>query len=525
MPNLPVYESPTASRGLQPSDRGISAIEQEGREWNSAMHQLGNTAQMIGDVVEKHYAQKDAADLAKQGADAFANLTQNWNETAASSDPNNPDTAEKWRQDALEPALEKIGADVASKHGEEAAQRLRDSLRMHFTEKTVADQGTLAGLAVQSNLEQASNSLSNAVRSDPSSLNAAIGILDSAITSQVKSHGLDAVTATRIRTELFNKSANGIAESALFGLAETNPEAAQKALDAGTFDKYFSSSQMLAARKYVETQSKLVNTLEVKQNKEAADSEMATIQNTTIDPKNGELTIPKDYFSNVAQWAQRWARKPGAGETVAEKSRTAIQFGRSIMDELERGKPAVDDPHTVEDFRQRVTLGQGDPNALTEEEVIQARANGMLSDRSYSFYKGAVSSLAKDPALRSAQRDFNTFLKGIKSSITNSNILMGTNDPTGDKQFLAFSQDAQAQFDSAYQKGGMAEARKLLDRNNPNSLWQQSARYQTNQKGAMDSLQSRIQGGGNFIPAPASAAPARIKGESAAEYLKRTGGK
>jgi hypothetical protein len=493
----------------------------EGHAWQAGFNELGQAAQSIGNTVEQHYAQKDASDLAKQGADAFANLTAEWNKTAASSDPNNPELASKWRQDALEPALEKIGADVSSKHGEEAADRLRNQLRMHFTEKTVADQGTLSGLAVQSNLEQATNSLSNAVRSDPSAMPAAIGILDSAITAQVQSHSLDAVTAAKIRTDLFGKASNGIAESALFGLAESNPEAAQKALDAGTFDKYFTPGQMQTARRYVETQAKLTTTLVEKQNKEAADSDMATIQNTTIDPQSGQLTIPKDYFANVLAWTNKWQNKPGAAANVAEKSRTAIQFGRSIMDELQKGKPAVTDAHTYEDFRSRVTLGQSDPNALTEDQVIQARANGMLSDRDYSFFKGAVTSLAKDPALRVANKDFQTFLKGIKSSITNSNILMGTNDPTGDKQYLAFTQDAQAQFDSAYQKGD-GSWRHLLDRNNPASLWQQSRRYQTNQKGAMDSLQERIEGGSSFIP---SSAPARAKGESAADYLKRTGGK
>ncbi len=525
MPKLPQYESPTASRGLQPSDRGIAAVEQEGRAWNTAFHQLGDVAQTAGNVLEKHYAQKDAADLAKQGADAFATLTQNWNQTATGSDPNDPNVAENWRQNALEPVLEKIGADVSSKHGEEAAQRLRDSLRMHFTEKSVADQSTLSGLAVQSNLEQATNSLGNAVRADPSSLPAAIGILDSAITSQVKSHGLDAVTATKIRTELFNKASNGIAQSALFGLAESNPEAAQKALDAGAFDKYFSPSQMQASRSYVEQQSKTVTALVKTQNKEASDGEMASIQNSTIGP-DGQLTISRDYFSKVAAWAEKWQNKPGAGETVAEKSRALIQFGRSITEELEKGIPAVDDPHTYEDFRARIGLQQGDPNALTELEVIQARADGKLSDKSFSFYKGAVTALAKDPALRSAQREFNTFLKGIKSSITNSNILMGTNDPTGDKQYLAFTQDAQAQFDSAYQKNdGGASWRALLDRSNKNSLWQQSVRYQTSQKGAMQGLQDRVQGSSNFIPAPAAKAPARMANESPAAYLARTGGK
>lgn len=522
MPKLSDYEAPLGSRGLQPSDMGITAAEQEGRAWKGAFDSLGDNAQKIGNTAEQHYAQKDAADSAKDGADAFALYTKSWNDTAANSDPNNPDIAEKWRQDVLEPGLEKIGANAVSKHGEEAARDLRNRLRQHFTEKTIADQGSLSGLAVQSNLEQATNSLSNAVRSDPSSMPAAIGILDSAITAQVKSHNLDAVTATKIRTDLFGKASTGIAESALFGLAESNPEAAQKALDAGTFDKYFTPGQMQTARRYVETQGKLVTTLVKTQNKEASDGDMANIQNTTIDPKTGNLTIPKDYFSNVLAWANKWQNKPGAGENVAEKSRTAIQFGRSIMDELEKGKPAVTDAHTYEDFSSRLTLGQSDPNALSDEQIIRARADGMLSDKDYNFFKGAVGTLAKDPAARVAQRDFKTFLKGIRSSITKSNILMGNSDGPGDQLYLQFQQDAQAQFDSAYQKND-GSWRALLDRNSPNSLWHQSVRYQTNQKGAMDNLTNSIQGSVGLVPSVN--VPKRNPGESIVDYNKRTGGK
>jgi hypothetical protein len=354
-------------------------------------------------------------------------------------------------------------------------------------------------------------------------MRAAIGLLGASIDSQIKTHQLDPAMAARLKNELYVKGANDIARSALTGLAVSNPEAAAKALDDGTFDKYLTSAQMEEGRRFVETQSKLNVTLTEKANKDQAEAEATSIQATTVGP-DGNLTIPRDYFANVATWMAKNAGKPGAASTVANMGRTMIDYGRAIMKDLENGKPAVDDAHTYEDFRARVALEQGDPHALTDQEVIQARANGMLSDKSYSFFSGAISKLAKDPALRTATREFNTFLKGIKPSISNSNILMGTNDPNGEKQFLAFTQDARAAFDSAYQHGGITEARKLLDRSNPDSLWHQSARYQTNQKGAMQGLQDRIEGGSTFIPAPASAAPARAKGESAADYLKRTGG-
>jgi hypothetical protein len=152
MPKLPTYESPLASRGLQPSGRGIDAVEQEGRAWKGAFNDLGNVAQQIGNVVEQHEAQKDSIDVSKQATDTFAAGTASWADAAKNADPNDPETAAKWRSEVLEPMLEKIGADVSSKHGEVEAENTRQRLRQHFTEKTMADQSTMGGISAATNL-------------------------------------------------------------------------------------------------------------------------------------------------------------------------------------------------------------------------------------------------------------------------------------------------------------------------------------------------------------------------------------
>lgn len=520
MPKLPDYESPLAARGLQPSAMGVDANEQAGRSIKASFDSLGNSARYIGNTIEQHNEAQDASELTADAAQTYANLTKSWNDTAAQADPNATDTADKWRQDQLEPALEKIGANATSKKGQQDAEKARAQLRMEFFRSTIGDQMQLNGDAVLQNFENATSSLANNARRDPSTMGPAIGLLSTLIDNQVKAHTLDAGVAAKLKTELLGKAANTIAEQAFFGLAEKNAPAAQTALDDGTFDGLFSPQQMQQARGFVTAQAKLNTTLIEKQNKDASESDMAAIQSTTIDKDTGELTIPRDYFANVATWASKWAGKPGAGDSVAEKTRTAIQFGRSIMDELAKGKPAVTDPHTYADFASRVTLAQGGPDALTEDQVIQARADGKLSDKDYTFFKGALTKLAQDPAHKAALQSFNTFIRGIRSSITRSNILMGNNDPAGDQKMLQFQQRATQEFEDAYAKGNW---RDLLERNNKNSLWHQAVPYMTDQKGAMESLQNSINGAPGLVPS--ISAPARQKGETAADYLKRTGGK
>jgi hypothetical protein len=219
-------------------------------------------AQSIGNTLSSTMRRKTLPILAKQGADAFANLTAELEPDGASSDPTILNSLRNGGRMRLNRRWKKSARTSVPSMVRKRQIGLRNQLRHALHGKDDCRPGHAFRSWLSSPiLEQATNSLSNAVRSDPSAMPAAIGILDSAITAQVKSHSLDAVTAARSGPSFSDKASNGIAESALFGLAESNPEAAQKALDAGTFDKYFTPGQMQTARRYVETQAKLTTTL------------------------------------------------------------------------------------------------------------------------------------------------------------------------------------------------------------------------------------------------------------------------
>ncbi len=493
MPELPTFDSPLAARGLQPSSLGVSGYEEAARSFREAGSSIGNAAEGAINVYEQHQEQQDLSSLTSDFGNVFAQATMSWNQTAASADPNDPNTAQKWRDNVLAPLLEKLGENVESEGGQRKAAELRTQLSNHFLSKTISDQGVLAGAAVQSNITQAGNAISQAAEADPTSMPAGLSILNNLIEDQIKSHALDPEQAARIRTEFTGPLSKTVATSAFRGMAERNPDAAVKALDSGTFGRFFNGDEAASLRTYARTQGNVNDELVRRQNKESADGDLATLQAKTIAP-DGSIVIPKTFLGDVQKWLTQYGGRPGV-ENAASQARTMIDFARGVM----KDPKTISDPHVYGDFSSRLTLSSDDPSALTDEQVVRARADGLLSNEDYNFFRGAISTLQKDPGYKVAQTQFKTFLKGIRSSITHSNILMGSNDPTGDQKFLQFQQAATAQFESAYHKGD-GSWQNLLDRNTKGSLWFQAVPYMTDQKGATSDLLNRVTGAPGLVP-------------------------
>lgn len=516
MPKIETYMAPV--KGLEPSNRGIEAEQMAGRRIGAFYHQLGETTgraiNAVGDTLDQQYA----STVSNNYSQVFANMSQSWNDTAKNADPNDPDTAEKWRQQVLEPELEKFGSDAPTARSSEYANRLRNDLRNHFFDTTVADQSRLAGVAVQHNLDTAYDNFSTAAANDPSMTTAAIRGMNTIIEQQIATHGMTADEAAKARGDLFQYQ-KGIAIAGFKSAATTNPRAAQQMLDSGQLDNYISGDEKDTLSKYAQTQQHMQEEQtrsdaaeQRRQNEDANKAAASKLIGTMVQP-DGSLAVPKNYFQTVAELAAQPDADPGL-------VRSMIDMGKTITKEQAEGKPAITDPHTYEDFRNRLSLPSADPRALTDRDVIEARADGKLSDKDYTFWKGAVEQMNKDPGYRAAQSQLKDFLRGMKSSVTRSNVLMGTPDPAGDQRFLQFEQRATAEFEQTYRTNG--DWRGLLDRSGKNSLWQQAVPYMTDQKGALHDLMQQSTGAPGL--APAVGAPKRNPGESAAAFLARTGG-
>ena len=195
MPQLLEYTAPKAAEGIRPDNQGAEALAQAGHRedisYREAAEAIGGAVRFGADQYGKYAGMQEVSKLSAGGAALTANLTESWNQTANSADPNDPATADKWRTQTLEPAIEKFGGGVTTNAGRQYALHFADSLRDHFTVKTAADQSHIAGVAAQGNIRTMQNSLSDAAYADPTSMDHMIQTYKDGIDAQVQSHNMD----------------------------------------------------------------------------------------------------------------------------------------------------------------------------------------------------------------------------------------------------------------------------------------------------------------------------------------------
>lgn len=484
MPNIKTYENQVEAP--RATGMGSEAFETEGRHTEASYAQAGNAIggliKGVGNKIEEHEEIQDTSAISAQGAKAFSDLSQNLRTTMANSDPNQADaTAQKWRDETLESAMNRIGADANTTKGRQMAERVQNTLREEFTRQSIGASSTLAGQAVIQNLTETKNGLAQAVSNDPSLLPTALAYLHGATTDQLSAHAsLDAEVVARVHSEFTTQAAKDMGVAAFQTMAQRNPGAAKDALTGGTFAGLFSGEEIGTLNRYADAQGKAAIEAQKAAGVEQRRSEdeqykgaTASVYASMLKP-DGSLVVPQ----GLPQEIVKLSLLPGAQRAPGEV-RSMIDMVKSVNKENAEGKKAVTDPHTYESFNQRMLEG-----SLTDRDVYAARASGQLSDKDTGYFKSGIHDLAADPVRKDADKQFNAFLASQKSAFTHTNLLTGP-DPRGAQNFFQFSQAARAQFDAAY-KGGTWQ--QSLNANNPNFIGKIAPTYMSNKKGA--SMQS-----------------------------------
>lgn len=496
MANIRQYTSPNAESGLHPSDEGAAAWERAGRQIGASYHQegqdIGAGVKQVGDAIEQH---DTMAEMSKGAADMAAlqdTLTTNWNNTAKSADPNNANLASDWREKQLEPAIAEWEGGFQTKQGQMWAMEQGDRMRQHLYEKTAADQSTLAGDALVSNLNALQVHASNIVRNDPSSVDAVHGMVDSAITATVNSTpNLSADVASKARTEIADKVHAEVAQSAVIGAADKNPDAARTMLNSPSVTDHLDGSQVKTLESYVDGQQrasieaqKAEAAAQKAQDKQDYDGVVTQITAQTIQP-DGSIKINPGYFTALT----KAAFMPGAGD--GSEIRSMINFGQEQVKRAAEGTPAITDPHVYADLKARATLPAGDPRALTLTDVYQAGANGQLSNHDFGFFKGWVSEAGKNPQKVADQKVLNQMEGGLKGFITNSNML-NAGDPQRNQRYMEFQQQMQMRFDAGRADGKTAA--QLISPASPDYIAKDINRFQISGQQSMDATITSTQG-------------------------------
>lgn len=167
----------------------------------------------------------------------------------------------------------------------------------------------------------------------------------------------------------------------------------------------------------------------------------------------------------------------------------------------------------------------GDPTRVSDmNPIVDAYTQGKLTREDFSFLQTQFNNVRAPDGdkLASVERDF---LKGMQSSITKSNPLMGQLDREGDRKLYEFNWMVSQRVAQARREG--KNPFDLFDPAKPDYLGKPEALrpYQTTTQQSSQSIADALSQQGTAVPIPPAAPTAlpRQPGESIADYMKRAG--
>ena len=543
MPNIPQYKNRIDGLDTRPIMRAADASADTARAtvstYNLLGRQVADAAGAIGGAVTDWQEERDRVKATEEisqgsavGAALNATLAQEMNELVNTTDPNIlPQKVQEFYANRVETALGDFTTKFSTKQGQEYATQITTRMRQHFFEVGAGATSTAKGSALRQNMVTLANQSSVAAREDPTSLNLQLHLIDTTTEGMISSNAKwltpDQVAALRADAQ---RTRGEVVKAAGVGMAQINPDAALKDYTRGPFTTDVDADtvqQLSAYAEQVKRSNKsgadAAEEQRIKAEKRQFDQTMVKIEASVINPENGQVSVPPDYYRNLLNAATL----PGADQNAIRSARDAAE---SIVKEQNTGALIQSDPSTYENFRSRLGVPFGAPNALTRSEVAQARASNHLSTSDYAFFSQNVAGEKDDPVRKEQQKQLDTFFTGLKSSITGSNSF-GQQDPGGDQSFLAFQQDKQIQYWRGIAQG--KTPMELLSPRSPDYIGRDVGGYQGSMKDQLERITGRLKGVYKppslpaTLPTEPGAVPVqdngRKPGESAADYLKRTG--
>lgn len=517
MPRIRSYtndvNAPQASGQQAAAAAGAASSIREGEQ--SAIGSITRGIGQVGQAVEQHNAMAETSKLAADIAAIQAQLTVDWNDTVQTADPNDHELAERFRTERVEPALAAIGENISTTQGRDLYDRSVAGIRAHMLTTTAADQSTLAGKAAIVNASTVLNQTSSAAYADPAGIHNYMALLDTTLSGMTGLNGMSTTERAAFRA----KAQEQIALAAVQGAAERNPQATRERLAAGDYSQWLDGPTTARMQNFADTvergqiaQVKADQAEALRANKANAERVANEITAATIMP-DGTMHMPQDYFAQV----QKLAMMPDVDPSLP---RAMISAGRALA----KQDVATSDPDTYLDFLDRAGRGQ-----LTMQEIFQARGEGRLTNKDYSFMLRWQKELASNPERREQQRNLNQFFSGMKAFITKSNMLVA--DAEGNQRYSEYVRAMSPRY-----WAGVSAGQK------PEDLFKQFQadirRYQIPMSVSTERLTSGIERPNAPLPpigmgspaeavgtagVPTHVAPARKPGESADAYLKRAG--
>lgn len=543
MPNIRSYNSPVD--GLQPTETGVQAVAGAARRIGSSFNEaaeavsgvgnqmarnLGGAVRDAGEVVVKYAEHREISQGAAELAKTTDALTRRWNETAKNADPNDPTVAAKFREEVLEPTIQKMTEGFVTEGGQNWARGRAESLRNHVYTKTDADMATLAEVAVGVNFRQTSNTLTNTAMNDPSAVPHLIETIDSSVGAMVDtSPNLRGAAAAKARMALSEKAKEDIVKAGAIGAIQRAGDPEAEAQRWGErYPQFINGADLkiLSANARQQIRADRIDATYREHQAEKA---------TTRASDTREVEYLQSLHSDDPNEVAKVSTKAIVNDPLL--NRTAKERMINIVNrEMKPETAAQVSNRNAVDMLRRLRLPDGDPERITDlNPIYDARINEKLNRTDFDMLRKEFTEVRTPEGERLSVRK-NEFMKAVSPSIDKSNPLMGTLDKDGKLNSYRLMVDLDRKIDE-YRKAGK-NPYDLLDPSKPDYMGAPAA-LQPYQKPLQDSIRDqarRLTGGSVNLTGPGKSiisvdvqeAPVpkiepRKPGESPADYLKRTG--
>jgi hypothetical protein len=384
MPNIREFSAPN-DLGLHPDDRASESLAGSGRriaalysEAADAKMSEGRTAAStigdVGSVAVKYMDHQQISTGAAKGAELFDSLTNSKDQAIKAIDPNDPAYGQKveaavkqWRENNLEPALEKFSDGFSTENSQAWAEHFIDSTRNHMFTSTSADIATAAKIGVTNAVRTTANVASNTALNDPSSVPAQLDLLKHSINGMVDSSSLTGTASAAVKTEVLEKASEQTVKAGAIGAIQKSNDPEKTAAEwVAKYPQYINGAEAVQlaanARQQIRSRNYDYETNRRREKEETQDRSTEVANQYIIDVRSKDPKLKGD---------------PTAVKILNDTNLTKADKN-ALLNNLDRqnGGPAATDPAVALDLDKRMF----DPNNPTSAmDVLKADTAHQLS--------------------------------------------------------------------------------------------------------------------------------------------------
>lgn len=453
MANIQTFDTP--SLGLRPSETGVesaagaarrigglynqeaSSLEQLGRDTESLGQFKGQALRSAGNAIAggieaggaayvNYLDHKEISHGAATFAQAQDNLTQQWNDTIKTADPNDPSVRAKFMEENFDTWADNFRSAFTTQRSQDWAEAHIDALREHMFQKTAADMSTMAGIAVKKNISDATRAMTNTAITDPSSVPYLLGSIEHTINGMVSSSpSLKGVDAARISSDVSESTKAEIVKYGAIGAIQKsgNPEATADEW-IKKYPQYIDGAEAKALAGNARQQIRARN----------YDDETARRKAKEIaQDKSADLT--NQYLIDVRSRDPRIASDPTAVKILNDRNLTKTDKN-NLLNYVDRTlKPETDTRISQQTFV-GLLRDLRQPNADTDavmQKAWDARLMdpgkpGSMTERDFDQFRNEVVA-RKTPEGAALERDRSAFFKNYGQAIAGASYTPAIGDP------------------------------------------------------------------------------------------------